>query len=252
MKRSFSFLYVLILWALPATGQDGLLGTWEAIEEGVEVVELGRAEEDGTFHVETLDGEVSLRATFVEDNSCQFDIKMRFYDVALSEVLFGGGADEDNLVRLVEIATAVDLVTNDQLDTWRQRVDDALARLHADSMTFVWMGTYSTEGNSLRMDFDEGALYLGDTESVEFFINFFAEVLGSDELSDDLVERITSIFGGTPERGWTIAANFSSDSDNLVFSFPDPDGTANTFELTRISTPTAVAPISWGELKDRW
>ena len=250
MKRSFSFFYVLILWALPAAGQDGLLGTWEVVEEGV--VELTSVEEDGTLHRQTLEGETSLRATFAEDNSCQLDIKMRFDDVALSELLFGGGADEANLVRLVEIATAVDLVTNDQLDTWRQRVDDALARQHADSMTLAFMGTYSTEDNSLRMDLDEGALYLGDTEAVEFFINFFAEELGSDELSDDLVERITSIFGDTPERGWTIAANISSDSDNLVFSFPDPDGSVNTFELTRISTPTAVAPISWGELKDRW
>ena len=33
MKRSLSFLYVLILWALPAAGQDGLLGTWETVEE---------------------------------------------------------------------------------------------------------------------------------------------------------------------------------------------------------------------------
>ena len=251
MKRSLSFFYpLIILWALPAAGDDGLLGTWEAAEEGV--IEVTSVEEDGTLHRQTLEGETSLRATFAEDNSCQLDIKMRFDDVALSELLFGGGADEANLVRLVEIATAVDLVTDDQLDTWRQRVDDALTRQHADSMTLAFMGTYSTEDNSLRMDLDEGALYLGDTEAVEFFINFFAEELGSDELSDDLVERITSIFGGTPERGWTIAADISSDSDNLVFSFPDPDGSVNTFELTRISTPTAVAPISWGELKDRW
>lgn len=258
MKRSLSFFYpLIILWALPAAGEDGLLGTWEAVEEGG--IEVTSVEEDGTLHRQTLEGETSLRATFAEDNSCQFDIKMRFYDVAMSQVLFGGGADEVNLVRLVEIATAVDLVTDDQLDAWRQRVDDALARLHADSMTLAWMGTYSAEGNSLQMDFDEGALYLGDIEAVEFFINFFAEELGSDELSDDLVEWITSIFGGTPERGWAIAANISSDSGNLVFSFPGPDGTfpgpddtANTLELARISTPTAVAPISWGDLKDRW
>ena len=250
MKRSLSFLIVLILWALPAAGQDGLLGTWEAVEEGV--VEVSSVEEDGTLHRQTLEGETSLRAIFAEDNSCQFDIKIRFYNIALSEVLFGGGADEDNLVSLVEVATAVDLVTNDQLDSWRQRVDDALARQHADSMTLAFMGTYSTEDNSLRMVLDEAALYLGDTEAVEFFINFFAEELGSDELSDDLVEWITSIFGGPPERKQTIAANISSDSGNLVFSFPDPDGSVNTFELTRISTPTAVAPISWGDLKDRW
>ena len=253
MKRSFSFLYVLILWALPAAGQDGLLGTWEVVEEGeFELVSVG---EDGTVHRETPEGETSVRATFAEDNACQFDIKIRFYDIAMSEVLFGGGADEDNLVRLVKIATAVDSVTNDRLDTWRQRVDDALARLHVDSMTLAWMGTYRTEGNSLRMDFDNAALYLGDIESVEFFISFFAEALDSDELSDDLVEEITSLFGGPPEQGWTIAANISSDSGNLVLSFPDPDGsvnTFNTFELTRISTPTAVAPISWGDLKDRW
>lgn len=252
MKHSLYFFYpLIILWALPAAGEDGLLGTWEAVEKGV-VFESVSVGEDGTVHRETSEGETSLRATFTEDNACQFDIKMRFYNITLSEVLFGGGADEDNLVSLVEIATAVDLVTNDQLDSWRQRVDDALARQHADSMTLAFMGTYSTEDNSLRMDLDEAALYLGDTEAVEFFINFFAEELGSDELSDDLVEWITSIFGGTPERGWTIAANISSDSSNLVFSFPDPDGSVNTFELTRISTPTAVAPISWGDLKNRW
>ena len=115
-------------------------------------------------------------------------------------------------------------------------------------MTFAWMGSYSTEDNSSRMDFDEAALYLGETEASEFFIKFFAEVLGSDELPDDLVEAITSHFGGTPERGWTIVAEFSGDSGNIVFRNPKGD----TLELTRISTPTAVAPISWGELKDRW
>ncbi len=246
MKRSFSFLYVLILWALPAAGQDGLLGTWEVIEEGV--VELTSVEEDGTLHRQTLEGETSLRATFAEDNSCQLDIKMRFDDAEY----FSGLFFDDDLVRLVKIATAVDSITSDWLGTWRQRVTDALARQHVDSMTLVWLGTYSTEGNSLRMDFDDAALYLGDTEAVEFFSDFFAEVLGSDELPDDLVEEITSHFGGPPERKQTIAANISSDSGNLVFSFPDPDGSVNTFELTRISTPTAVAPISWGELKDRW
>ena len=249
MQRSLSFFSVLVLWALPAAGQEALLGTWKAIEEGVE---FGFVEEDGTLHREMLEGEISLRATFAEDSSCQLDIKMRFGDVAWSEVLFGGGADEANLVRLVEIATAVDSVPNDQLSTWRQRVDDGLARLHADSMTFAFMGTYSSEGDSLRMALDEAALYLGDTEAVEFFINFFAEVLGSDELSDDLVERITSIFGGTPERGWTIAATLSSDSGNLVVSFPDTDGSVATFELIRVPGPTAVAPISWGSLKAGW
>ena len=116
MKRSFSLYALIILWALPAAGEDGLLGTWEAVEKGV-VFESVSVGEDGTVHRETSEGETSLRATFAEDNACQFDIKMRFYNIALSEVLFGGGADEDNLVSLVEIATAVDLVTNDQLDS---------------------------------------------------------------------------------------------------------------------------------------
>ena len=112
------------------------------------------------------------------------------------------------------------------------------------SMTFAWMGTYSAEGNSLQMDFDEGALYLGDIEAVEFFINFFAEELGSDELLRRFSGmRLLPIFGGTPERGWTIAANISSDSGNLVFSFPGPDGipgpdgTANTLRACPRSRP---------------
>ena len=117
-------------------------------------------------------------------------------------------------------------------------------------MTFAFMGTYSTENNNSRMDFDEAAIYLGETEASEFFIKFFAEVLGSDELPDDLVEAITSHFGGTSERGWTIVAEFSRDSGNLVLW--NPSRTADTRELTRVSSPTSVAPISWGDLKDRW
>ena len=245
MQRSLSFFYALILWALPAAGQETLLGTWEGIEEGIEVAWV---EEDGTLRPETLEGETILRATFAEDSSCQLNIKMRFDDAEG----FLGLVFEDSLVRLVEVTTAVDSVTSDWLGTWRQRYIDALARQHVDSMTLALMGNYSTEDNSLRMDIDEGALYLGDTEAVEFFINFFAEVLGSDELPDDLVEEITSLFGGTPERGWSVAATFPSDSGNLVFYFPDPDGSVNTFELTRVPGATAVAPISWGDLKARW
>ena len=99
------------------------------------------------------------------------------------------------------------------------------------------------------MNLDEVDLYLGDTEAVEFFINFFAEALGSDELPDDLVEEIT-YFGSTTGRESTLTAAFSSDSVNLVF--PWPDGTVDTFELTRVPGPTAVAPISWGDLKAGW
>ena len=242
MQRSLSFFCIPILWALPAAGQDGLLGTWEGIEEGV--VGVGRVEEDGTFHRETLEGETIFRAIFAEDNSCQLDIKMRFDD---AEFILGLFFSPDE-IRLWDVATAVDSTID--LGTWRQRAIDAIASPHGYSMTFAFMGTYSTEGKSLRMDLDEVDLYLGDTEAVEFFINFFAEVLGSDELPDDLVEEITSQFGGTPVRGPTIAAAFSSDSVNL--SVPYPDGSVDTFELTRASSPTAVAPISWGDLKDRW
>ncbi len=243
MKRSLSFLFVLILWALPAASEDGLLGTWEGTEEGV--VGFGRVEEDGTFHRETLEGETIFRAIFAEDNSCQFETEMRFVDVdGFAILLFALAGDP----HLVDVLNAADSTIN--LDALRQRAIDAIASPHGYSMTFAFMGTYSTEGNSLRMDFDEIDLYLGDTEAVEFFINFFAEALGSDDLPDDLVERITSHFGGTPERGSTVAAAFSSDSVNL--SFPYPDGSVDTFALTRVPSPTAVAPISWGDLKDRW
>ena len=236
MQRSLSFFYALtILWALPAAGQDGLLGTWEGIEEGVE---LATVEEDGTLYIETIEGETTLRATFAADNFCQLDTEMRFVGVdAFAILLFALSGDPD----LVDVVNAADSTID--IDALRQLAVDALASPHGGySMTFAWMGTYSTEGNSVRLDIDEAALYLGDTEASEFFINFFAEAFGSDDLPDDLVERITSIFGGTPERGWTIAAEFSSDSGNLVF--PHPNSTADIVELTRVSSPTAVAPIS--------
>ena len=242
MKRSVSFLSTLIiLWALPAAGQDGLLGTWERIEEGVE---LAGVEEDGTLRIETIGGETTFRATFAEDNSCQFETEMRFVDVDVFAILF---IALEGSPHLVDVVNAADSTID--LGALRQLAVDALASPHGGySMTFAWMGSYSTEDNSSRMDFDEAALYLGETEASEFFIKFFAEALGSDELPDDLVEAITSHFGGTPERGWTIAAEFSSDSGNIVFRNPKGD----TLELARVSSPTAVAPISWGDLKDRW
>lgn len=244
MKRSLSFLFVLILWALPAASEDVLLGTWEGTEEGVE---LATVEEDGTFYIETIEGETTLRATFAEHNSCQLDTEMRFVGVDVFAIL--SLALEGLDPHLMDVANAADSTID--VDALRQLAVDVLASPHGGySMTFAWMGTYSTEGNSVRLDIDEAALYLGDTEAGEFFIKFFAEVLGSDDLPDDLVERITSHFSGTPERGWTIAAEFSSDSGNLVF--PYPNSTADTFELTRVSSPTAVAPISWGDLKNRW
>ena len=243
MKRSLSFLCALILWALPAAGQDGLLGTWEGIEDRIE---LASVTDRGALSIETIEGETTLRATFAEDNSCQLDTEMRFVVGDVFAILLF--ALEGN-PHLVDIANAADSTID--IDALRQLAVDALASPHGGySMTFAWMGTYSTEGKSVRLDIDEAALYLGDTEAGEFFIKFFAEVLGSDELPDDLVEEITSHFGGTPERGWTIAAEFSSDSGNLVF--PHPNGSVSTFELTRAPGPTAVAPISWGDLKDRW
>ena len=51
MQRSLSFFSVLVLWALPAAGQEALLGTWKAIDEGVE---FGFVEEDGTLHREMI------------------------------------------------------------------------------------------------------------------------------------------------------------------------------------------------------
>ena len=244
MQRSLSFLFALtILWALPAAGQDGLLGTWERIEEGVE---LSGVEEDGTLRIETIEGETTFRAIFAEDNSCQFETEMRFVDVDVFAILFFALAGSPHLLDVVNAAdSTIDL------GVLRQLADDALSSPQGGySMTFAFMGTYSTENNSSRMDFDEAAIYLGETEASEFFIKFFAEVLGSDELPDDLVEAITSHFGGTSERGWNIVAEFSSDSGNLVLW--NPSRTADTRELTRVSSPTAVAPISWGDLKDRW
>ena len=244
MKRSFCFLYALIiLWALPVSGQEGLLGTWEGTADRIE---LAGVTEGGTLSIETIEGETTLRATFAEDNSCQLDTEMRFVGVDVFAVLLFALEGSPHLVDVVNAAdSTIDI------DALRQLAVDALVSPHGGySMTFAWMGSYSTEGNSVRLDIDEAALYLGDMKAGEFFINFFAEALGSDELPDDLVEAINSHFGGTPERGWTIAAEFSSDRGNLVF--PHPNSTADTFELTRVSSPTAVAPISWGVLKDRW
>ena len=241
MKRSFSLYALIILWALPAAGQDSLLGTWEGTAAGIE---LTGVEEDGALRIETIEGETTFRATFAEDNSCQFETEMRFGDVDVFAILFIALEGSPHLVDVVNAADSTIA-----LGALRQLAVDALASPHGGySMTFAWMGSYSTEDNSSRMDFDEAALYLGETEASEFFIKFFAEVLGSDELPDDLVEAITSHFGGTPERGWTIAAEFSGDSGSLVFR--NPKGA--TLELTRFSSPTSVAPISWGDLKDRW
>ena len=62
------------LWALPASGQDGLLGTWEHSQDGIETPVFTwkhdeRTLENATVFYDTLAGQATYRVTFREDGT---------------------------------------------------------------------------------------------------------------------------------------------------------------------------------------
>ena len=120
------------LWALPASGQDGLLGTWEHSQYGIEtpVFTWKHDEltlENATVFYDTLAGQATCRVTFREDRTFR----------------------EDGTVRLDSIS----------IDGFDDLTDEALADLEELGLfnkdkTYDGIGTWRTAGDSLWIEID--------------------------------------------------------------------------------------------------
>ena len=69
-----------ILWALPTAAQDGLLGTWEHSQEGIEGFRFTwidtlekKTFENATVFYDTVAGQASRRVTFREDGAAHLN-----------------------------------------------------------------------------------------------------------------------------------------------------------------------------------
>ena len=129
------------LWVLPADGQDGLLGTWEHSQDGIEtpVFTWKHDEltlENATVFYDTLAGQSIRRATFKEDGTFR----------------------EEWTVRLDSIS----------IDGFDDLTDEALADLEElgifNKTATHGIGTWRTAGDSLWIELDEVIIYEGDTE----------------------------------------------------------------------------------------
>ncbi len=245
---------ICALWALPAAGQDGLLGTWERSQDGIEQLTVfweniddpdEATIENATVLYDTLDGQSTRRWTFREDGTFRLNY-VNVYD-------YSDVPDDEE---------------------WAELLAELLAEWPYDGTGAS--GTWHTAGDSLWIEFDALIVYEGDTEVR------FSEISAAD-LIRKLLERLQQVFGGEIGDGEEIeipeeelaafeaffektfpiflnlykekmdfAGTYQLEGDSLFLTSLGPDGADRTRVYNRATGFTAVARISWGALKAGW
>ena len=220
------------LWALPADGQDGLLGTWEHSQEGIEtpVFTWKHNEltlENSTVFYDTLAGQSIRRATFREDGTFREEWTVRLD--SLSIYGFDDLTDEA-LADLEELGIFNKVATHDGIGTWR------------------------TAGDSLWIEIDELSIYEGDTEAEwsEFSTVDIYELGDGEPMSEERRAGLEELFS-PPISFWVGQMEFTGTyqiaGDSLLLTFLGLDGIDRTRAYTRTTAATAVTHTSWGALK---
>ena len=224
------------LWALPADGQDGLLGTWEHSQDGIEIVGFTWKHidtldeltlENATVFYDTLAGQSTRRATFREDGTFREEWIVRLDSL---NVDYFGDLSDEALADLEELGLFNKAATYDGIGTWR------------------------TAGDSLWIELDEISIYEGDTEiewseisTVDIYEIGDGEAM-SEEHRADLEEFFSPPFNllvGQME----FTGTYQIAGDSLLLTFLGLDGIDRTRAYTRTTAATAVTHISWGALK---
>lgn len=224
MLRRIAILYAL--WALPAAAQDGLLGTWEHSQEGIEKFSFTwehvdtrkkKTFENATVFYDTVAGQSSRRVTFRED-----------------------GIAHLNSVRVYDLSDFPEAVLTDLKERGRL----------FDSTTYDGMGTWRTAGDSLWIEYDEFIMYEGDTEirlsefSAEDFIR---EQVPGEEISEQdrvAVEAFYSYFFNLTKEQMEFAGTYRFEEDNLLLTSLGMDGVELTRAYTQTTSSTAVTDTS--------
>lgn len=208
-----------ILWVLPATSQDGLLGTWEHSQEGIEGFRFTwidtlkkKTFENATVFYDTVAGQSSRRVTFREDGTAHL-----------------------NSVRVSDLSDFSEAV----LTALKER-----GRLFG-SRTYDGIGTWRTAGDSLWIEYDEFIIYEGDTEIrlSEFSAEDFIREQGAgEEISEEdraAVEAFYSRFFNLTKEQMEFAGTYQFAGDNLFLTSLGVDGADRTRTYTRTTAVTA-------------
>ncbi len=207
-----------ILWVLPTAAQDGLLGTWEHSQEGIEGFRFTwidtlekKTFENATVFYDTVAGQASRRVTFREDGSAHL-----------------------NSVRVSDFSDFSEAV----LTALKER-----GRLF-DSRTYDGIGTWRTAGDSLWIGYDEFIIYEGDTEIrlSEFSAEDFIHEGAGEEISEEdraAVEAFYSHFFNLTKEQMEFAGTYQLAGDRLFLTSLGVDGADRTRAYTRTTAVTA-------------
>ena len=222
MLRRIAILCVL--WALPAAGQNGLLGTWEHSQDGIETPiftwkhnELTL--ENATVFYDTLAGQSTRRATFREDGTFREEWTVRLDSISVD------GFDD-----LTDEALA-DL---EELDIFNKAATDGI-------------GTWRTAGDSLWTELDEVIIYEGDTEIKwsEIPTTDIYELGDGEPTSEEHRADLEGLFSPTFKLlVWQMefTGTYQIAGDSLLLTFLGLDGVDRTRAYTRTTATTTVDP----------
>lgn len=230
MLRRIAILCVL--WALPVAGQNGLLGTWEHSQDGIEtpVFTWKHNEltlEDATVFYDTLAGQSTRCATFKEDGTFREE-----WTVRLDSISIDGFDDltDEALADVEELGIFNKTATRDGIGTWR------------------------TAGDSLWIELDEISIYEGDTEIKwsEIPTTDIYEIGDGEPMSEEQRADLEELFSPSFKLlVWQMefTGTYQIAGDSLLLTFLGLDGEDRTRAYTRTAAGTAVTDISWGILK---
>ncbi|MCE2448565.1 MAG: hypothetical protein J4F35_09335 [Candidatus Latescibacteria bacterium] len=209
------------LWALPADGQDGLLGTWEHSQDGIEtpVFTWKHNEltlEDATVFYDTLAGQSIRRATFKKDGTFREEWTVRLDFISV-----------DGLDDLTDEALA-DL---EKLDIFNKAATDGI-------------GTWRTAGDSLWIELDEVIIYEDDTEIKwsEIPTTDIYEIGDGEPMSEEHRADLEELFSPSFKLlVWQMefTGTYQIAGDSLLLTFLGLDGVDRTRAYTRTTTVPA-------------
>ena len=263
MLRKIAFLCVLC--ALPAAGQDRLLGTWEYSTDSIEgfgmywehfdtLEEL--TIENGTRYYVASPGQLTRHLSIREDGTFHFDEVLSYY-----------GDDLDDQTPRFTIKGEPVIV----IDYPGDDLDDGLAELYedltpADSamrevVNYSGTGTWHTAGDSLWLEVDEATISSQGIETnlselAAEMLDLFREMLASEgeeipaeELAD--LEKFFTVYPSILKEQLSFAGTYQLAGQSLSLS-SSWDSMERIRMYMRPAGATVVAPISWGALKAGW
>ena len=208
-----------VLWTLPAAGQNGLLGTWEHSQDGIEtpVFTWKHNEltlENATVFYDTLAGQSTRRATFREDGTFREEWTVRLDSISID------GFDD---------LTDEALADSEELGIFNK------AATHG-------IGTWRTAGDSLWIGLDEVIIYEGDTEIKwsEIPTTNIYELGDGEPMSEEQRADLEELFSPSFKLlVWQMefSGTYQISGDSLLLTFLGLDGVDRTRAYTRTIPP---------------